>query len=68
MKKRIIKKVTELIIFKRDFLEDSQKLFQQLRQNVKWDESIISRKTVCFGEPYDYSEQNYEFQPMSKDM
>jgi alkylated DNA repair dioxygenase AlkB len=61
-------KVTDKIIFKRDFINNSEELYQQLIQNTLWNESMISRKTACFGEPYDYSEQSYDFQPMSPEM
>lgn len=63
-----MKNITDQIIFKRNFIQNSQALYSELIQNIQWNESIISRKTACFGEPYDYSEQSYDFKPMTKDM
>lgn len=63
-----MKRITDQLVFAQDFISNSQELYKELVQNTKWDESMYSRKTACFGEPYDYAEQSYDFQPMSKDM
>lgn len=63
-----MKKITELLIFEKDFISNSQELYKQLIEKITWNENMKSRKTQCFGEPYDYSEQNYDFKPMSKEM
>jgi alkylated DNA repair dioxygenase AlkB len=39
-------------------------LYIQLRDRIEWDLRISSRKTACFGLPYNYSGLNYDRQPM----
>lgn len=56
------------IIFERNFIDNSQELFSFFVQSVSWNDSMVSRKTACFGEPYDYSEQSYDFLPMSDEL
>jgi len=64
MKNRIM----DIVVYKRNFLTGADEWYRQLVEEIDWDESMVSRKTACFGEPYDYSEQSYNFQPMSKKM
>lgn len=41
-------------------------LFDQIKDNTIWDTSIRSRETSSYGEPYNYSNLNYEFAPFPK--
>ena len=63
-----MKRITDLIIFIQDFISNSRRLFDKLGSSTSWNENMKARRTACFGEPYDYSEQVCDFQPMSKDM
>lgn len=56
------------ILFRSNFIQDSMSLFHVYRDTIAWNENMISRKTACYGAPYDYSEQVYDFQPMLPDM
>jgi alkylated DNA repair dioxygenase AlkB len=56
------------VTFIEDFFPDSQALFEHYRFSIPWNENMISRKTACYGEPYDYSEQMYDFQPLLPEM
>lgn len=60
--------ITDQIIYRRNFIPNHLDLYDQLVTTVKWNETMRSRKTACFGEPYDYSEQNYDFQAMTPAM
>ncbi len=60
--------ITNRILFIRDFISDSENIFTDLVKNTEWDTNMRSRKTACYGEPYDYAEQAYNFQPMSDQM
>ena len=64
----MMKNITDRIVFIPDFIHNAQTLFEDLVANTRWDENMRARKTACFGEPYDYSEQEYDFQPMSNKM
>ena len=52
------------IKFVRNFLTENEALYQHLLNNMEWNESIKSRKTACFGEPYNYSETSQSLTPM----
>lgn len=54
----------EGIVFKEHFLANHHLLFEDLKANVVWDESMIARKTASFGVAYNYSQMNYPFQAM----
>src|SRR6266571_1816673 len=52
------------IIYQPEFVSDSDELFQSLASQVVWDERLRSRKTACFGQPYNYSGMVYAAAPM----
>jgi alkylated DNA repair dioxygenase AlkB len=54
----------EGIVFKEDFIRGSHVLFEELKANVAWDESMTARKTASFGVAYNYSQMSYPFQEM----
>jgi len=60
--------ITNRITFIRNFITDAQSLYNDLVTSTDWDTNMRSRKTACFGEPYDYSEQVYDFAPMNDRM
>jgi alkylated DNA repair dioxygenase AlkB len=37
------------------------RLFEMIKLNTDWDNSMVSRKTVSYGVPYNYSGQEYQF-------
>lgn len=45
------------------FLPQPEPLFQFLTSETSWDTSLFSRKTACFGVPYNYSGMTYSFVP-----
>ena len=53
------------IIYRKKFYSNHQNLYEELIANIDWNEKMKSRKTACFGKPYDYSEQFYDFKPMA---
>ncbi len=63
-----MKNITSKIVFIRNFIDHSQNIFAELIENTAWDTNMKARKTACFGEPYNYSEQAYDFEPMSDQM
>ena len=52
----------EGIIYIDNFIENASELFTQLSTEVKWDESMIARKTASYGIPYNYSQITYVHQ------
>lgn len=56
--------LSDHIVYRKNFFSDHQDLFDHLVANIDWVENMKSRKTACFGKPYDYAEQTYEFKPM----
>ena len=52
------------VLFKDNFLDNSQDLLNDLIQNVIWDERIRARKTASFGVPYNYSQIFYPAIPL----
>lgn len=51
------------VLFKASFLDNHQKLLNDLVENVIWDERIRVRKTASFGVPYNYSQITYPATP-----
>jgi hypothetical protein len=49
------------IIIINDFNIGDDFLFSKLKNEIKWDTSIKSRKTASFGIPYNYSDIKYDF-------
>jgi len=58
----------EGIIFIENFLDNPDSLFEYLKNNVNWDERMMARKTASFGVAYNYSQMNYPFQEMPKEL
>jgi len=58
----------EGITYIESLIENPGDLFIYLNQNVKWDESMQSRKTASFGEAYNYSQIEYPYQPFPKEI
>lgn len=50
------------IIFIENFIDNSSELFDELKNNVDWDERMIARKTASFGKAYNYSQMDYPYQ------
>lgn len=49
------------IILKENILNKEEHILSFLKSKVVWDNSIISRKTMSFGVPYNYSGIDYKF-------
>lgn len=47
-----------------DFVPDSARLFEQLRDGIEWESSMRARRTASFGAPYNYSQMSYPERPM----
>lgn len=41
------------------FIDNQQVLFEYLKNESDWDESMAARKTMSFGKPYNYSQITY---------
>ncbi|MDQ6470133.1 alpha-ketoglutarate-dependent dioxygenase AlkB [Flavobacterium sp. LHD-80] len=54
-----IKELRDEIIVKNNILQDSTTMLYHLKNNIDWDNSMISRKTASFGIPYNYSNVYY---------
>ncbi len=50
------------------FIQDPEKLFSTLRDNVLWDERMHARKTASFGVAYNYSQMSYPFQAFTPEL
>lgn len=59
-----IKNLKDEIILKNDILVNPENIIDYLKNSITWNNSIISRKTASFGEPYNYSNINYGFRPI----
>lgn len=68
----IISYIRQLILFQKitmiegityieNFIINPETLFEHLKQNVVWDESMRARKTASFGVAYNYSQIHYPF-------
>lgn len=55
-----IKELKKEIILKNNILIEFKILLYHLKNNIVWDNSIISRKTASFGIPYNYSNIHYK--------
>ncbi len=58
----------EGIIYRENFLDNHESLFEILKNNIIWDERMSARKTASFGRAYDYSQMEYPFQPFTSDL
>lgn len=54
------------ILFKTDFLNDSDELFEYLRDFAPWDSSMLARKTCSYGLAYNYSQMKYPYREFDK--
>lgn len=54
-----IKELKDKIVVKNNILKDSKTMLYHLKNDIDWDNSMISRKTASFGIPYNYSNINY---------
>lgn len=52
------------IIYRKDFISNSDELFSFLQEEVDWDRSMRARLTASFGKAYNYSQMAYPFQEM----
>jgi alkylated DNA repair dioxygenase AlkB len=52
------------ITYIENFITNPESLFEYLKQNVVWDESMMARKTASFGVAYNYSQIYYPFVEM----
>lgn len=48
----------------KNFLPNSQSLFEILKTNIEWDERMKARLTASFGAAYNYSQITYPDKPM----
>ncbi len=55
-----VKELKKEIVLINNILIDFEILLCHLRNNIIWDNSIISRKTASFGIPYNYSNIHYK--------
>ncbi|WP_460220323.1 alpha-ketoglutarate-dependent dioxygenase AlkB [Psychroserpens sp. MEBiC05023] len=58
----------EGIIYRENFISHHRSLFEALKNNTIWDESMTARKTASFGRPYNYSQIVYPFQEFTQDI
>ena len=56
--------IKSAIIFKPDFFDGAEELYQFLSTNISWDDSMRARKTASFGQPYIHSEKNKSLEPL----
>lgn len=56
------------ITYINNFIENPTRLFNNLRNNVEWDERMIARKTASYGKAYNYSQINYPFQEFTVEL
>ena len=52
------------IIYRKDFILNSEELFSFLQEEVDWDRRMKARLTASFGKAYNYSQMSYPFQEM----
>ncbi|MEM8888979.1 MAG: alpha-ketoglutarate-dependent dioxygenase AlkB [Bacteroidota bacterium] len=52
------------IIYRKDFISNSDELFSYLQEEVDWDRRMKARLTASFGKAYNYSQMAYPFQEM----
>lgn len=58
----------EGIVFIENFINNDLNLFDKLKKEVDWDESMATRKTASFGKAYNYSQIKYPFQPFTSEL
>lgn len=54
------------VLYLDNFIDNSMKLFEDLRENIDWDERMLARKTASFGVAYNYSDIFYPDNKMPK--
>jgi alkylated DNA repair dioxygenase AlkB len=52
------------VTYLENFLSNPNDVFNHLKDDVSWDESMAARKTASYGVAYNYSQMSYPFQPM----
>lgn len=55
-----IKELKSEIVLKNNILKDSKIMLYHLKNDIIWDNSMISRRTASFGIPYNYSNIHYK--------
>jgi alkylated DNA repair dioxygenase AlkB len=55
-----IKELKNEIVLKNNILKDSKIMLHHLKNDIIWDNSMMSRKTASFGTPYNYSNIHYK--------
>jgi alkylated DNA repair dioxygenase AlkB len=56
------------ITYIENFITNPETLFEYLKQNIVWDESMMARKTASFGVAYNYSQIHYPFVVMPENL
>lgn len=55
--------IKSAIIFKPNFFDGTEELYDFLSSNIPWDDSMRARKTASFGQAYVQSEKNSSLEP-----
>ncbi|WP_298755747.1 alpha-ketoglutarate-dependent dioxygenase AlkB [uncultured Psychroserpens sp.] len=58
----------EGIIYRENFLDNHESLFETLKNTIIWDERMLARKTASYGKAYNYSSMEYPFQPFTPNL
>ena len=58
----------EGIIYRENFISHHRSLFESLKNNTIWNESMRARKTASFGRPYNYSQIVYPLQEFTENI
>lgn len=56
------------ITYIENFIDNPSALFEQLKNDVSWDERMSARKTASFGNAYNYSQISYPFQEFTTEL
>ena len=56
------------ITFIKNFIDNPAELFDNLKNNVAWDERMSARKTASYGKAYNYSQISYPFQEFTPEL
>lgn len=56
------------ILFIENFISNPSELFNNLKNNVHWDERMVNRKTASYGKAYNYSQISYPFQKFTVEL
>lgn len=51
------------ITYLETFIHEPESLYHSLMCSVDWDESMTARKTVSYGQAYNYSQMTYPYKP-----